>query len=217
MTSLMSIFDPSMSIHYLGWSGMLLGVLVFKNVFWKVSSLVLLLLELVIHLLLKLYKSQSTLFVALFLFIMNMNLVGLLPLVFSPTSHLSFNITLSLILWLGMLLWYWLNNSSQFLSHLTPLGSPLVLSPVLVLIELISNLIRPLTLSLRLMANIMAGHMILTLISKGVFNLSIVVSAPLFVILVGFTMFEFGVALIQSYVFTSLMALYWEESDKMSH
>nr|WJQ21812.1 ATP synthase subunit 6 [Myrsidea ptilorhynchi] len=214
MTSLMSIFDPSLSLApHTGWVAIFISILFMSNMFWQSSSTFLWGKTALTRILLSIFKSQKVIFVALFLLILNTNIAGLLPLIFSPTSHLSFNLMISLGLWFGMMTWYSWNNMGQLLSHLTPIGAPLILAPVLVLIELVSNLIRPLTLSLRLMANVMAGHMILTLISKGVASLSLVVSVPMFVVLMGFLSFEMGVALIQSYVFSSLMHLYWEESE----
>lgn len=100
---------------------------------------------------------------------------------------------------------------SLFLAHLVPKGTPVVLVPFMVLIELLSNIIRPFTLGIRLAANIIAGHLLLVLISTPVFRLSVgiilVVLGGLFLL----TVLELAVSMIQSYVFMRLGALYVRE------
>ena len=97
------------------------------------------------------------------------------------------------------------------LAHLVPVGTPRFLIPVIVIIETVRNIIRPLTLSIRLAANIVAGHLLLTLLgSQGpllsLFNLSLLIIG-LFLLL----LLEVAVACIQSYVFTILSSLYLNE------
>jgi len=100
-----------------------------------------------------------------------------------------------------------------FFSHLVPLGSPAGLIFFLVIIELISNFIRPVTIRIRVVANITAGHLLLHLLSS--FTL-IIILVPGFVFILLFLIFflvcmELGVALIQSYIFSTLIALYSRE------
>lgn len=96
--------------------------------------------------------------------------------------------------------------------HLLPLGTPSVLAPFIVLIESIRTLIRPIRLSVRLCANMTAGHMMVRLISRTERNkrvILLIVFISLFLILI----LETGVRLVQSYVFSTLMYLYFEECN----
>jgi len=97
------------------------------------------------------------------------------------------------------------------LAHLVPSGTPYVLMPFMVIIELIRNIIRPLTLSVRLAANIVAGHLLLTLLSSQCSNVLLVVLLPLITALVLLAVLESAVALIQAYVFSVLSTLYVAE------
>lgn len=137
-----------------------------------------------------------------------MNFLGLLPFVFTLTSHLSFSLSLAYILWLTFILASVRTNLNNFLIHLLPLGRPLILSPFLVLIESVRNLIRPVTLSVRLAANITAGHILLILRSSNYFFVHIF-RLPLFRLL----LLEIGVSLIQSYVFVILLLIYFSENN----
>lgn len=104
------------------------------------------------------------------------------------------------------------NQTEFMLAHLIPIGTPLILQPFIVLIELIRNIIRPLTLRIRLIANIIAGHLLLTLLgilsNQGIGVLFIVILGIIIILLL-----ELGVALIQAYVFTLLSGLYIREMD----
>jgi F-type H+-transporting ATPase subunit a len=102
--------------------------------------------------------------VSIFLFILLNNFLGLFPYIFTASRHLSFTFVLALSIWLGYILFSILKNINRFLSHLVPLGTPYPLMPFIVIIELIRNIIRPLTLSVRLAANIVAGHLLIVLI-----------------------------------------------------
>lgn len=97
------------------------------------------------------------------------------------------------------------------LAHLVPLGTPALLIPLIVIIETVRNLIRPLTLSVRLAANIVAGHLLLTLLGRQGPNLSFTLFLPLLTGLLLLGTLECAVAIIQSYVFRVLSALYVNE------
>jgi len=97
------------------------------------------------------------------------------------------------------------------LAHLVPSGTPYALIPFMVLIELIRNIIRPLTLSVRLAANIVAGHLLLTLLRSQCSNVILLILLPLIVTLVLLAVLESAVALIQAYVFSVLRTLYIAE------
>ena len=114
-------------------------------------------------------------------------------------------------MWVGYMLTFFLKNRSSFLAHLVPLGTPVVLVPVIVLIELIRAVIRPFTLAIRLAANIIAGHLLLDLCPIPMITSSAMVKLVFFSALFSLSVLEFGVALIQAYVFTSLRSLYISE------
>nr|AEX37731.1 ATP synthase F0 subunit 6 [Pseudogarypus banksi] len=142
--------------------------------------------------------------ITLFVWVMMFNIMGLFPYIFTATSHLI--LTLSLSLTLMMMIWSfgWNMNTKLLMINLIPKSSPMPLAPFLSLIELIGILIRPLTLSIRLSANMISGHLILSIISISLEKLSKIMFLPLSILL----MLEMGVALIQSYVFMSLIILY---------
>nr|AAX53876.1 ATP synthase F0 subunit 6 [Campanulotes compar] len=140
------------------------------------------------------------------------NLLGLVPYVFTLSSHLCVNLSVSLVLWLGGVVYSMKKSMDSFLSHMVPLGSPVFLLPLLVLIETISTLIRPLTLAIRLMANVMAGHLIMSLVGGFSSSLGLVSIFPMFIEL-GFLFFEMCVAVVQAYVFSSLMVMYLAEGE----
>lgn len=91
-----------------------------------------------------------------------------------------------------------------YLSHLTPKGAPLGLAPLLVIIERVSLRVRPLTLGVRLAANLTTGHIIIGLMANGPLYLCVILG-------IGYLAFELGVCLVQAYIFTLLPALYREE------
>ena len=95
--------------------------------------------------------------------------------------------------------------------HLVPIGTPRFLIPIIVIIESVSNIIRPLTLSIRLAANIVAGHLLLTLLGSQGPNITLIYLLILFISLYLLLLLEVAVACIQSYVFTILSSLYLNE------
>jgi len=137
--------------------------------------------------------------------------MGLIPYIFTRTSHMSVTLILSLPLWIGTILYSVLFQYNSLLAHLVPTGTPGPLIPVIVVIETVSNIIRPATLAIRLAANIVAGHLLLTLLGSQGPNLGGAVLAALFIALVLLLLLEVAVACIQSYVFTILSSLYLNE------
>ena len=124
---------------------------------------------------------------------------------------MSFTLTVRSALWLSLILPAFLFTPSLFLAHLVPKGTPIVLVPFMVLIELLRNIIRPFTLGIRLAANIIAGHLLLVLISTPVFSLSATLMAVVLGGLFLLTVLELAVSMIQRYVFIRLGALYVRE------
>nr|YP_010577098.1 ATP synthase F0 subunit 6 [Amphitretus pelagicus]UZN92544.1 ATP synthase F0 subunit 6 [Amphitretus pelagicus] len=149
---------------------------------------------------------------SLFLMIINFNLMGLIPYAFSMTSHLVMSFSLSLPLWLSLILSSYIKNSYSSLATLLPSGTPPFLIPFLPLIEFMSIMVQPFTLAIRITANISAGHIILTLIaqllSTSLLNISLMTSLIMIPIQIMYFIFEFGIAIIQGYIFSLLITLY---------
>nr|AAM70655.1 ATP synthase 6 [Calamospiza melanocorys]AAQ05134.1 ATPase subunit 6 [Calamospiza melanocorys] len=152
---------------------------------------------------------------SLMIFLLLINLLGLLPYTFTPTTQLSMNLALAFPLWLATLLTGLRNQPSASLAHLLPEGTPTPLIPALIMIETTSLLIRPLALGVRLTANLTAGHLLIQLISTAtttLFTTMPVVSLLTFLVLFLLTILEVAVAMIQAYVFVLLLSLYLQEN-----
>nr|YP_009353697.1 ATP synthase F0 subunit 6 [Glaucidium cuculoides]ACF08273.1 ATPase subunit 6 [Glaucidium cuculoides]AQY15767.1 ATP synthase F0 subunit 6 [Glaucidium cuculoides] len=153
--------------------------------------------------------------ISLMTMLLTINLLGLLPYTFTPTTQLSMNLALAFPLWLATLLTGLRNQPSTSLGHLLPEGTPTPLVPALILIETISLLIRPLALGVRLTANLTAGHLLIQLTSTATITLLTIaptVSALTALILLLLTILEIAVAMIQAYVFVLLLSLYLQEN-----
>nr|YP_009108043.1 ATP synthase F0 subunit 6 [Spinus psaltria]AIU45359.1 ATP synthase F0 subunit 6 [Spinus psaltria] len=152
---------------------------------------------------------------SLMIFLLLINLLGLLPYTFTPTTQLSMNLALAFPLWLATLLTGLRNQPSASLGHLLPEGTPTPLIPALILIETTSLLIRPLALGVRLTANLTAGHLLIQLISTAtttLFTTMPMVSLLTLLVLFLLTILEVAVAMIQAYVFVLLLSLYLQEN-----
>merc|ERR1719357_1599951 len=139
-----------------------------------------------------------------------------MPYIFTRISHFSITLTLSLPLWLGRILLSIIYQYNNLLAHLVPTGTPRFLIPVIVIIERVRNVIRPAILAIRLAANIVAGHLLLTLLGSQGPILTLVPLIGLIIGLVLLLLLEVGVACIQSYVFTILRSLYLNELRTVS-
>nr|YP_010938725.1 ATP synthase F0 subunit 6 [Acanthogobius lactipes]WLE73510.1 ATP synthase F0 subunit 6 [Acanthogobius lactipes] len=152
---------------------------------------------------------------ALMVYIIFLNTLGLLPYTFTPTTQLSMNLGLAVPMWLSTVLVGFRNQPTASLGHLLPEGTPILLIPVLIIIETISLFIRPVALGVRLTANLTAGHLLMQLISLAAFAL--ISSMPIVAILTSIvllllTILEIAVAMIQAYVFILLISLYLQEN-----
>nr|YP_005088077.1 ATPase subunits 6 [Odaxothrissa losera]BAL43744.1 ATPase subunits 6 [Odaxothrissa losera] len=157
----------------------------------------------------------AVLLTSLMLFLITINMLGLLPYTFTPTTQLSLNMGLAVPLWLATVIIGMRNQLTAALGHLLPEGTPIPLIPVLIIIETISLFIRPLALGVRLTANLTAGHLLIQLIATAAFVLlpimptvAIVTATVLFLL----TLLEVAVAMIQAYVFVLLLSLYLQEN-----
>nr|BAK42399.1 ATPase subunit 6 [Hara jerdoni] len=152
---------------------------------------------------------------SLMVFILSINLLGLLPYTFTPTTQLSLNMGLAVPLWLATVIIGLRNQPTAALGHLLPEGTPTPLIPVLIIIETISLFIRPLALGVRLTANLTAGHLLIQLISTATITLMpmmTTVATLTAILLVLLTLLEIAVAVIQAYVFVLLLSLYLQEN-----
>nr|QGT15729.1 ATP synthase F0 subunit 6 [Tachaea chinensis] len=220
MTNLFSIFDPSSSILNLpiNWMSVSLGLMIFPSFFWQNHSRLTMLFSLMfksllseIFTILKKNSPNSMIILSLFSFILFNNFLGLLPFIFTASSHMMFSLSLALSLWLSIFFVNIFKKTNLFLSHLIPLGTPPLLMPFMVLVETLSALIRPLTLSIRLTANMIAGHILLSLMSSSVNILFPLMSLTIILSQIMLMILEMAVSIIQSYVFMILMTLYLGE------
>nr|YP_009241690.1 ATP synthase F0 subunit 6 [Dichomeris ustalella]AMP87957.1 ATP synthase F0 subunit 6 [Dichomeris ustalella] len=222
MTNLFSIFDPSTNLFNisLNWLSTFLGLMFIPYSFWMMPNRQFIFWNSIIT---KLHNEFKTLlgtnsfngstfiFISLFSFVLFNNFLGLFPYIFTSTSHLTISLSLSLPLWLSFMLYGWINNSQHMFAHMIPQGTPNILMPFMVLIETISNIIRPGTLAVRLTANMIAGHLLLTLLSSTGNSFPTFLIFILIFIQILLLILESAVAIIQSYVITILSTLYSSE------
>nr|YP_007474256.1 ATP synthase F0 subunit 6 [Austinograea alayseae]AEX32646.1 ATP synthase F0 subunit 6 [Austinograea alayseae]AGJ50511.1 ATP synthase F0 subunit 6 [Austinograea alayseae] len=221
MANLFSIFEPSSSIFNLStnWLSTFLGLMFIPYLYWASPSRWSLFWSKIIQTLHKEFKALLTpyhsgvsiLFIALFSLIVFNNSLGLLPYVFTSSSHMVMTLSLSLPLWITLMIFGWVNHTKHMFAHLVPQGTPFVLMPFMVLIETISNIIRPGTLAVRLAANMIAGHLLLTLLGSTGPSLPLSILSILIFSQILLLILESAVAIIQSYVFAVLSTLYTSE------
>nr|YP_010437839.1 ATP synthase F0 subunit 6 [Bassarona dunya]UTB53971.1 ATP synthase F0 subunit 6 [Bassarona dunya] len=222
MNNLFSIFDPSTNLFNLSinWISTFIGLMFIPYSFWLIPNRHFILWNFISN---KLHNEFKTLlgpnsfngstfiFISLFFFILFNNFLGLFPYIFTSTSHLNISLSLSLTLWLSFMIYGWINNTQHMFIHMIPQGTPTILMPFMVLIETISNIIRPGTLAVRLTANMIAGHLLLTLLSNTGTNMPNYLLFILIFIQILLLILESAVAVIQSYVITILSTLYSSE------
>jgi len=155
-------------------------------------------------------KSGVGLFIIpVFFFVLYSNLISMAPSVFPVSSHLCVVFPIGFLFWVSPLLFGWSKLPNIMMKSLVPQGTPYVLIPFIVLIEIISSLIRPVTLSVRLTANITAGHLLISILVSFLSEFDFVLLS--LVPLVIMNLLELGVAVIQSYVFITLLSIYTSE------
>jgi len=152
-------------------------------------------------------------FLTTFFFIIFTNVIGLLPYVFTSRRHLSFTLAISLPVWLGYIVISLIKQFNINIAQLVPEGTPPLLIPLMVVIETVRLLIRPFTLAVRLGANIIAGHLLLTLLGRQGMNLKFSFLLILLIAIFALIALERAVACIQAYVFTILSTLYLNEHN----
>nr|YP_010925942.1 ATP synthase F0 subunit 6 [Thelaira chrysopruinosa]WKF19263.1 ATP synthase F0 subunit 6 [Thelaira chrysopruinosa] len=221
MTNLFSVFDPSSNFNLsLNWMSTFLGMMMIPPMYWFMPSRLHIFWNNILLTLHKEFKillgpmsmnGSTLIFISLFSMIIFNNFMGLFPYIFTSTSHLSMTLSLALPLWLSFMLFGWINNSQHMFMHLVPQGTPSILMPFMVCIETISNIIRPGTLAVRLTANMIAGHLLLTLLGNTGPTLSMILINFLIITQITLLILESAVAMIQSYVFAVLSTLYSSE------
>nr|ALC75988.1 ATP synthase F0 subunit 6 [Bemisia afer] len=214
INSLFEVYDPYTFSLNLSLNWFPISVVLFMGVseFWCLNSFYMILISMFLLFLmsefsnfyhLKMMKINLILFISLFMFILFVNILGLIPYVFSCSSHFVFSVSIGFPVWLSLMLLGWVKFNNNMFIHLIPLGTPMILISFMALIETISNLIRPWSLSIRLMSNMISGHLLMNLLGDCGFYL-IFVQAGLFI-------FEFFVCFIQAFVFSALLTLYSSE------
>lgn len=221
ITNLFSIFDPASSINSSSnWISRLILLTIICPLVWVIPNRLNLIIKNIIitlHIEFKTllgpssFKGRTLSFLSLFLFIVINNFIGLFPYIFTRSSHLITTLTLAAPLWLSFIIFGWFNYSKHIFAHLVPQSTPGALIPFIVIIETISNLIRPGTLAVRLAANIIAGHLLITLLGNQTASANITIIWVLLIIQVLLLILECAVATIQAYVFAVLSTLYSRE------
>uniref|UniRef100_UPI00315C6756 ATP synthase F0 subunit 6 n=1 Tax=Allonothrus sinicus TaxID=3138099 RepID=UPI00315C6756 len=219
MTNLFSTFDPSTSMMSLAWLSIPMAVIPLQVKMWKMISTTEVVTKKVISIFKKevsytlgsTEKGAKMMVITMFVSILPMNFLALYPQIFSPTAHLTITLPLSLTTWMTIMAFGWIKNTNHMLSHLLPQGTPVALMNFMVMIELVSNLIRPITLCVRLTANMIAGHLLMSLLGNALLSLSapsitLSLLAPTILAIL-----ESAVACIQAYVFMTLITLYTAE------
>jgi len=222
ITNLFSVFDPSTNIINLSlnWLSTFIGLFLIPSLYWFIPSRHNILWNNTILTLHKEFKTllgpagyngSTFIFTSLFSLVIFNNFIGLFPYIFTSSRHLTFTLSLALPLWLSFILYGWINNTQHIFAHLVPQGTPSILIPFIVCIETIRNIIRPGTLAVRLAANIIAGHLLLTLLGNTGSSLSYIIVLILVIGQIALIILEIAVAIIQSYVLAILSTLYSRE------
>lgn len=222
ITNLFSRFDPSTNIFNLSlnWLRIFILITLIPINYWLLTNNYNLIFNKLTTTLFNEFKiiinnNQNNkfiiIFISLFIFIIINNLIRLFPYIFTGTRHLVLNLTLALPLWIGLIIFGWINKTNHIFTHLVPQGTPTILIPFIICIETIRNTIRPITLTIRLTANIIAGHLLLTLLGNIGPNLISTLIPILLITQILLLTLEFAVAIIQSYVFSVLLVLYTRE------
>ena len=143
----------------------------------------------------------------LFMFVLLGNLLGMVPYSFTFTSHIAVTFAMAMVVFIGVTILGFVRHGIHFFSFFAPPGTPVVMLPLLVPIEIISYLSRPISLSVRLFANMLAGHTLIKVIAGFIALLGVAGILP-FALVVALTGLEILIAFLQAYVFAILTCLY---------
>nr|WRQ18138.1 ATP synthase F0 subunit 6 [Anaceratagallia venosa] len=214
--NLFSTFDPCTGMMSLNWLSLMIPLIILPFKFWitnNKSSIPYFMMTEKLHKEIKTMlknKGASIILISTFMMILINNMMGLMPYTFTPSSHLSYSLTMALPMWTGLMLFGWINKTNKMFIHMVPSGTPKTLMPFMVIIESISNIIRPGSLAVRLTANMIAGHLLMSLLGNNCSkSYAIMMTSMLMFIML--MVFETAVAMIQAYVFMTLTTLYSSE------
>nr|YP_007626996.1 ATP synthase F0 subunit 6 [Chauliops fallax]AFV25569.1 ATP synthase F0 subunit 6 [Chauliops fallax] len=217
MTNLFSTFDPATSMKMtMNWTSSMTCMMLIPLSFWNMPNRIDIMTK---NIMIKLHNEfknlmgqnsngMTLMMISMFMMILINNIMGLLPYIFTSSSHLVFSMTMALPMWISLMLFGWINKTNHMFAHMIPTGTPKLLMPFMVMIETISNIIRPGSLSVRLTANMIAGHLLMSLLGNSMNNnmMPLIIMIQMMLML-----FESAVALIQAYVFSVLSTLYSSE------
>ncbi len=153
----------------------------------------------------------------LFMFILFCNLIGLIPFTFTVTSHIIVTFVMAAVVFVGVTIIGIVRHGRHFLSLFVPAGVPFFLLPLIVIIEVLSYLTRPISLSVRLFANMMAGHTMLKVFAGFVVGLGILLGWLPLAFIVALTALELVIAILQAYVFAILTCIYLNDAINLHH
>jgi len=154
---------------------------------------------------------------SLFMFVLFCNMLGMMPYSFTVTSHIIVTFALAALVFIGVTIIGFATHGFGFFKFFVPSGVPVALLPLLVVIEVISYLTRPISLSVRLFANMMAGHTMLKVFGAFVVGLGVIGGWAPLAFMVAFTGLEILVAFLQAYVFAILTCIYLNDALHMHH
>jgi F-type H+-transporting ATPase subunit a len=162
-------------------------------------------------------KSFFPFIFTLFMFVLFCNMVGMLPYSFTVTSHIIVTFVLAAVVFIGVTVIGFIKHGFKYLELFVPKGVPIVLLPLIVVIEIISYLSRPVSLSVRLFANMMAGHTMLKVFGGFVISLGLLGGWLPLSFSVALTGLEILVAFLQAYVFAILTCIYLNDALNLHH
>jgi len=154
---------------------------------------------------------------SLFMFVLFCNMLGMLPYAFTVTSHIIVTFALAAVIFIGVTIIGFVNHGIRYLKIFIPSGVPVVLLPIIVIIEIISYLSRPVSLSVRLFANMLAGHTMLKVFGGFVISLGIIGGWLPLSFTVALTGLEILIAFLQAYVFAILTCIYLNDALNLHH
>ena len=154
---------------------------------------------------------------SLFMFVLFCNMLGMLPYSFTVTSHIIVTFALAAVIFVGVTIIGFINYGAGYLKLFIPSGVPIFLLPLIVIIEIISYLSRPVSLSVRLFANMMAGHTMLKVFGGFVISLGVLGGLLPLSFTVALTGLEILIAFLQAYVFAILTCIYLNDALNLKH
>ena len=154
---------------------------------------------------------------SLFMFVLFCNMIGMLPYSFTVTSHIIVTFVLASFVFIGVTIIGFIKHGFKYLKLFVPSGVPMLLLPLIVIIEIISYLSRPVSLSVRLFANMMAGHTMLKVFGGFVISLGLLGGWLPLSFSVALTGLEILVAFLQAYVFAILTCIYLNDALNLHH